>query len=102
MKPEATVIDQIKKWVKSHGGKVIKINQSGFSELGTPDLICMLPEKGMFMVEAKAKGKKPEPIQIQRIKEINQHGGRAFCADSLESFKEQLRAKEIGINCKLA
>jgi len=69
---------------------MIKIHQSAMSELGVPDTVIMLPKHGMMMVEFKAKGKKPEPIQEFRIKEINQHGGRAFCADSLDSFKSQI------------
>lgn len=90
MTPEAKVIEAIKKHVKGLGGKVIKLNQTGFSEIGTPDLIVITPRYITCLVEVKAKGKKPEPIQLQRIKEIKEAGGRSFWCDSLESFIYEL------------
>jgi Holliday junction resolvase len=90
MPAESRVIEEIKKHVKSLGGKTIKIHQSGLSELGTPDLMVMTPKHGMVMVEVKAKGKKPDPIQLVRIDEIKKAGGRAFWCDGLDSFKRQI------------
>lgn len=89
MTPEAKVIEQIKKWVKDRGGMCVKIYQTGFSLVGFPDLAVILT-KGTYFVEVKAAGKHPEPIQYQRIKEINEAGGRAFWCDSLKSFVRQI------------
>jgi Holliday junction resolvase len=90
MPAESRLIDEIKKHVKSLGGKTIKIHQSGLSELGIPDLLVITPKHGMVMVEVKAKGKKPEPIQLIRINEIKRAGGRAFWCASLDDFLRQI------------
>ena len=90
MARETALIEKIKKHIRSLGGKTIKIHQSGFSELGIPDLLIMTPKHGMMMVEVKAKGKKPDPIQLVRIDEIKKAGGRAFWCDGLDSFKRQI------------
>jgi Holliday junction resolvase len=86
MPAETTLIKKIKEHVKEKGGKVIKIHQSGFSELGVPDLIIILPKKPMFFLEVKSKGKKPAKIQVAKINEINKAGGLAFWTDSYEGF----------------
>ena len=90
MTPEALVIEKIRGWVSAKRGKVIKVHQTSFSEIGTPDLIVMTPLTGITMVEVKAKGKLPTKIQIQRIIEIKEAGGQAFWCDSLGSFIDQL------------
>ena len=67
------------------GGKVIKIAQNGFSEAGIPDLLIFEPTR-TYMVEAKAPGKKPTPIQLAKIKEIQKAGGKVFWTDSFQDF----------------
>lgn len=82
---ESVLIEHIRAYIKMLGGKVIKINQNGFSEAGIPDLVCILP--GLtFFCETKAPGKKPTPIQLAKIAEINKAGGRAFWTDSFADF----------------
>lgn len=91
MAAENRLIEQIKKWVEDRKGKVIKIHQSGYSELGIPDLIVMVPGYEMCLVETKAPGKKPTPIQKAKIKEINKKGGKSFWCYSLDGFIKNFR-----------
>lgn len=91
MARESVLISHIQAYVKMLGGKTIKIHQSGFSEVGIPDLICVLPGgphgNGLtFFCETKAPGKKPTPIQLAKITEINKAGGHAFWTDSFSDF----------------
>jgi hypothetical protein len=90
MAEEARTITKIKKYVSEKGGKTIKIT---LSETGTPDLLVAMPDIGMFLVETKAKRKKPTLIQERRMEEWNMSGGRAFWCDSLDSFIDNLKNK---------
>lgn len=85
MPKENTLIAHIRVYVKTIGGKVVKITQNGFSEAGIPDLLIFEPTM-TYMVETKAPGKKPTTIQLAKIAEINKAGGKAFWTDSFKDF----------------
>ena len=90
MAEEARLIEQIRKFVKNSGGKVIKIHTTGVSEKGIPDLVVCIPSLPTFFVETKSKGKKPTKLQLAKIKEIQKAGGIAFWCDNLADFINNL------------
>jgi Holliday junction resolvase len=90
MAKESKLIDSIRLYINKRGGKVIKLHQSGFSEAGVPDLIIFLPSFGTLMLEAKAPGKVPTTLQLQKMKEINNAGGIAMWCDTFGGFLKVL------------
>lgn len=91
MAAENRLIKQIKKYVNDREGKIIKIHQTACSESGVPDLLIMIPKHGrMYLVETKAPGKKPTPLQAVKIQQINDAGGHAFWIDNIEDFKKTM------------
>jgi len=86
MPAESQLILKIKNRVIKDKGLVYKMTASNFSVLGLPDLLIFHKGK-TFLLEVKAKGKKPTKIQLQRINEINKAGGLAFWTDSMEDFE---------------
>ena len=93
MPAESQLIESIRKTVRKAGGKVIKIHQSGFSEIGVPDLAVIMPGHGTVWVEAKAPGKRPTKVQLLKMKEINDAGGRAFWTSDIDGFWRLLTGK---------
>jgi hypothetical protein len=84
---EQQLQSKIKCFLKKDGWIVIKTIV--LSENGFPDLFCFRnPGKTMF-IEAKALGRKPEPLQEYRINELIKQGFKAFYCDSFEMFKEK-------------
>jgi len=67
------------------GGIAFKFVSPGNS--GVPDRIVLLPGGRIFFVELKAPGKKQEPLQIYRGKQITKIGFSIFCLDSIEAVK---------------
>lgn len=70
--------------VKKAGGKSYKFVSPGNS--GVPDRIVVLPQGRIAFVELKQKGKKPRPLQIQRIAELNRLGCMALYIDREEQI----------------
>lgn len=90
MPKERDIVKQIKDYCKEQGMYIIKQHGSQFAELGTPDLIfCWMGS--FYAAEIKVPGKKPTPIQIQRINEIKKAGGVAFWCTSLQEFKDKIK-----------
>lgn len=61
---------------------------------GVPDRIVLLPKGRLGFVEVKAKGKRPRPIQIKRIKELRKLGFKVFVLDNEKDIGKIL--KKIG------
>src|SRR5690348_9795815 len=57
---------------------------------GVSDIIGCLPDGRFLAIEVKRPGGKPTPEQQQFIDTINQAGGLAFVAHSVEEVQEQL------------
>jgi hypothetical protein len=87
--PENKVIQSIKNYVTEHGGVIYNIHLGARGIRGLPDKIIIL-NSVTYLVEIKAKGERPKPHQLDRIDEINRHGGIAFWCQSLEDFKDKL------------
>lgn len=84
--------------VKDIGGKAYKF--SSMNNKAVPDRICFFPKGEMIMVECKAQGKKPTPLQGKVIQSLRQMGHNVLVIDSkdlvnifIESVKEVLNEK---------
>lgn len=89
MAAEKALDNKIIAYVRSQGGKAIKLNIAGV-EMGTPDILGSIPYEGRwipFLVEDKAPGKYPSPIQTYRIEEWGARGFVTGFVSSLEDFK---------------
>ncbi len=82
------------KRVKEMGGKAYKWVSPGND--GVPDRIVFF--QGMtVLVELKAPGKKPTPLQIARHKELEKLGQKVLVLDSKESVDEFMEKVEGGM-----
>jgi len=81
---ESSIQSKIIKWLKSDGYFVTKL--MGTSTNGIPDVLAIKNGKTIF-VEVKRPGRKAEPLQDYRMKELNMKGALAFVAHSVEETK---------------
>lgn len=51
---------------------------------GVPDRLVLLPKGKIAFVELKAKGKKPRPLQIKRMKQLSELGFRCYVLDDID------------------
>ena len=85
---ESAIQSKILKWLESIGAVCNKT--IGMSKAGWPDIICCF--KGRFIgVEVKRPGLKPTPLQEYKINELNEAGGIAGAATSVEETKELIK-----------
>lgn len=92
-KPEGHVEKYLVKQVTQRGGECYKFN-SGIR--GVPDRITVLAGHTVF-VEAKALGKKPDPLQVVRHQEIHAAGGDVRVLDNrrdVDAFIAELMAND--------
>jgi hypothetical protein len=69
--------------LKKKGWYVVKIVMCNVP--GIPDALLMRDSKAVW-VEFKDKGKKPEPLQLHRHKELRNHGFEVFVIDTWEQY----------------
>lgn len=70
--------------VKKRGGICPKWVAVGFS--GMPDRLVFLPDGKFGMVEVKATGKKPRPLQVSRHKLLSRLGFQVYILDKIEQI----------------
>lgn len=89
MANESAFVVKIKRYLKDRGAYCEKIWGGGFQSAGIPDVIGCY--KGRFIgIEAKVGNNKPSEIQKAKIKLINEAGGYAIVAWTLDEVKELL------------
>lgn len=66
--------------VKKMGGIAAKFVSPGLD--GMPDRLVLLPNGKMAFMELKAPGKKPRPLQLRRIKQLQQLGFACYVIDN--------------------
>jgi hypothetical protein len=71
---ESSITKSIVVLAKSLGWWTFKIAGGPMQTAGIPDLLCVRDGRAVFL-EVKQPGKKPTPLQIQRMKEIRDTGG---------------------------
>ena len=92
--PEGRVKTKIKQFLKKQGVYFFSPIGGPYSTQGVPDIICCV--QGYFLaIEVKAPGREKQVTDLQwhNIKAINEAGGRAIVATSVEQvenvFEEQ-------------
>lgn len=87
---EKHIETKIKGYLDSLGAYYIKTHGSVYSRAGTPDIIACI--NGRFIaIEVKRPGGVVSPLQRANLKMIEQAGGVAFVAYSVEDTKEKLQ-----------
>lgn len=94
---EAKLVKEVKDWIAAHGGKVFKVHGSVFSEAGIPDLVGCLKGGRCVVIECKAPGKKPTPIQVHQVQEFAKCGAVSIIGDDFEKIKKVLMGATYGI-----
>lgn len=79
---EALVEDYLRRRVKELGGITRKVVYQG--RKGAPDEWCMFPGGRLLLVECKAAGEKPEPLQDAELATLRKLGFWATWTDSRE------------------
>ncbi len=74
--------------VKARGGICPKWVSPGFD--GVPDRLVFLPMMKFGMVELKAPGKKPRPLQVSRHRLLQKLGFKVYVLDNLDDIQEVL------------
>ncbi|QIU87384.1 VRR-NUC domain-containing protein [Trueperella pyogenes] len=75
--------------ITAQGGLCWKFTSPGTA--GVPDRICVLDGHIVF-VELKAPGRTPRPIQIRRIRQLQNHKIPVLVIDNQDGIKEVLHA----------
>lgn len=86
---EHSIEQALRKAVDEIGGLCWKFTSPGTS--GVPDRICIRAGRVVF-VELKAPGQHPRPIQLHRIKQLQDRGGTVMVIDSIAGIEEVLDA----------
>ena len=92
--PEKRIENKIKRYLDSIGAYYIKTHGNMFSKAGTPDILACI--KGRFVgIEVKQPGGVVSKLQEANIRLIQNAGGVAFVADSLEETKRHLEEQHL-------
>lgn len=84
---EKIIENKIKTYLKSKGAYYFKHHGGQFSQVGVPDIIACY--KGRFIaIEVKNETGKTSPLQDINLKMINDAGGIAIVARSVEEVKD--------------
>jgi hypothetical protein len=70
--------------------KIYRRSNNPFHIKGVSDILGILADGRLLAIEVKSKTGKPSVEQIEFIKKINNSGGKAFIARSLEDVQEEL------------
>lgn len=103
--PEKAIENHILRWLSLNGifawknqsvgifdpvKKIYRKSNNPYHIKGVSDIIGILSDGRFLAIEVKSKTGKPSPEQINFIKQINDSGGKAFIARSLEDVQEEL------------
>jgi hypothetical protein len=89
---EITIERALKKMVESVGGLAWKFTSPG--TVGVPDRIVLLPGGRIVFVELKDAGKKPDPIQLARKRQLEMLGFDVRVIDNrdlLGALRDEIR-----------
>ena len=81
---EKTIEQRLVSEVKKRGGIAPKWVAPGFD--GVPDRLVFLPGRYFAMVEVKAPGKKPRPLQVSRHRLFQKLGFKVYVLDAIEDI----------------
>ena len=81
---EKQIEQKLVKAVKAKGGLCLKFVSPSFD--GMPDRLVFLPGRHFGMVEVKAPGEKPRPLQVSRHKLLQRLGFKVYVLDAIEDI----------------
>lgn len=81
---ESKIQAKLIKELESKGYYVLKLSVT--NKPGIPDLIAIPKDCDAVFIEVKQKGKKPRSLQNYRMKELTDHGIKAFVYDGTWSL----------------
>ena len=81
---ESTIERQLVREVKARGGICPKWVSPGFD--GVPDRLVFLPGRHFGLVEVKAPGEKPRPLQVSRHRLLEKLGFHTYILDGIEQI----------------
>ena len=81
---EKNIEQKFVKAVKSAGGIAPKLTCPGYD--GMPDRLVLMPEGRIGLVEVKAPGKEPRPLQVRRHEMLRNLGFKVFVLDDPEQI----------------
>ena len=81
---EKTIEQKLVSEVKKRGGICPKWVCPSFD--GMPDRLVFLPGRHFWMVEVKAPGEKPRPLQVSRHKLLQRLGFKVYVLDAIEDI----------------
>ena len=81
---EKNIEQKFVKAVKSAGGIAPKLTCPGYD--GMPDRLVLMPEGRVGLVEVKAPGKEPRPLQVRRHEMLRNLGFKVFVLDDPEQI----------------
>ena len=81
---EKTVEQKLVQAVKARGGICPKFVSPGYD--GMPDRVVFLPGRHFGLVEVKAPGEKPRPLQISRHRLLETLGFHTYVLDGVEQI----------------
>ena len=81
---ESTIERQLVREVKARGGICPKWVSPGFD--GVPDRLVFLPGRLFGLVEVKAPGEKPRPLQVSRHRLLEKLGFHTYILDGIEQI----------------
>ena len=87
-KLESQIQADARDYAKIRGWLAIKVTTS--STNGWPDFYYLRRGRHVW-VEWKKSGEPPGLHQVERIREIEEHGGEVYVFDNLEDFKKVMR-----------
>lgn len=85
---ESVIEKYLVEQVKKRGGFTRKVNYQ--ARKGAPDQWCFFPGGRLLMIECKAPGRKPEPLQIYEMEKLRGMGFLPEWVDSKEGVDDAL------------
>lgn len=92
---EKKVENDIKKYLKEKYAFFIKVHGSGTQPAGTPDILACVSGKFVGIEVKRPDGGRVSTLQRVKIKQIQQAGGIAFVARSVEQVKNEFDKHNI-------
>lgn len=81
---EQSIQRAVVNYAKSKGFIAIKLTSAGrFGSAGWPDYLFITPTGGAFFIEFKKEGGVPTALQVQRHRELSDHGMQASVVDAV-------------------
>lgn len=85
---ESKIQEKILEWLRSIGAYSIKIILA--TKSGEPDIVACLDGK-FLAIECKDVNEKPTVLQAYKLRQINNCGGIAYSARSVQEAKDKLK-----------